>query len=138
MIHMKRTGGCQCGAVRYEFASGPLALFVCHCTECRKQSASAFGMSLPTSRAGFQVTKGEPKFWARRGDSGLRIRCAFCPHCGSRLWDEPEDAPDIVVLKGGSLDDPVDMAKAIHVWTSSKLPGVIIPAGAKQFPQEPD
>jgi len=134
---MKRTGGCQCGAVRYECAGEPFGLFVCHCTECRRQSASAFGMSLPTPRVGFHVTKGEPQFWARRGDSGLRIRCAFCPQCGSRLWDEPDDAQDIVVLKGGSLDDPPDMTRAVHIWTSRKLPGVIIPEGAPRFPKEP-
>ena len=135
---MKRTGGCQCGAVRYECAGEPFGLFACHCTECRKQSASAFGMSAPIAREGFLVSKGEPKFWARRGDSGLIIRCAFCGDCGSRLWDEPADAPQIVVLKGGSLDDPVDFAAAIHIWTSRKLPGVVIPEGAKQFPREPD
>jgi hypothetical protein len=133
-----RTGGCQCGAVRYELSSKPLALFVCHCTECRKQSASAFGMSLPLPRSGFQVTKGEPKFWTRRGDSGRQISCAFCPDCGTRLWDEPEDAPDIRVIKAGSLDDAVDMSGAIHIWTSSRLPGTIIPAGATQFSEEPD
>ncbi|WP_119389110.1 GFA family protein [Taklimakanibacter lacteus] len=134
---MTRTGGCQCGAVRYECAGEPFALFICHCTECRKQSASAFGMSLPAPREGFRITKGEPKFWSRRGDSGLQINGAFCPHCGSRLWDEPQDAPDIVVLKGGSLDQPIDMAKAIHIWTSRKLPGMIIPPDAAQFPEEP-
>jgi hypothetical protein len=50
----------------------------------------------------------------------------------------PEDAPDIVVIKGGSLDDPADMAKAIHIWTSRKLPGLNIPQDARQFSQEPD
>ncbi len=122
--------------MRYEFAGEPLALFVCHCTECRKQSASAFGMSLPLPRPGFQVTKGEPRFWTRFGDSGRPIRCAFCPDCGMRLWDEPD--PDIVVVKAGSLDNPVDMSAAIHIWTSRKLSGVTIPAGARQFPEEPD
>lgn len=134
---MTRTGRCQCGAVRYEYASEPFALFVCHCTECCKQSASAFGLSLPVSRHGFWLTKGAPQYWSRRGGSGLEIRGAFCADCGARLWDEPQDAADIVVLKGGSLDEPVDMAEAIHIWTQSKLPGVIIPGGARQFAGEP-
>lgn len=134
---MTRTGRCQCGAVRYEYASEPFALFVCHCTECRKQSASAFGLSLPLPRNGFRLTNGAPRYWLRRGGSGLVIRGAFCSDCGTRLWDEPQDAPDIVVLKGGSLDEPVDMAKAIHIWTASRLPGVVIPEGARQFAGEP-
>lgn len=134
---MTQTGGCQCGEVRYECADEPFALFVCHCTECRKQSASAFGMSLPIPRTAFRLTKGAPRFWSRHGGSGTEIRGAFCPDCGTRLWDEPQDAPDIVVLKGGSLDAPLDMAKAIHIWTASRLPGVIIPEGAGQFAGEP-
>ena len=134
---MTRTGRCQCGAVRYECTNEPFALLVCHCTDCRKQSASAFGLSLPLPRNGFRLTRGAPKYWARRGGSGLEIRGAFCPDCGTRLWDEPQDAPDNVVLKGGSLDEHVDMTNAIHIWTASRLPGVIIPEGARQFAGEP-
>lgn len=135
---MMRGGGCQCGAVRYECTSEPFALFICHCRECQKQSASAFGMSMPMARSGFRLVQGTPQFWSRRGGgSGIEIRCAYCPDCGTRLWDEPQDAGDVIVLKAGSLDEPVDMTKAIHIWTSRKLPGVVIPADAVQFPEEP-
>lgn len=133
-----RTGGCQCGATRYESSGEPLALYVCHCTECQKQSASAFGMSFIVPRSGFRVTRGAPNFWTRPTDSGRHLRCAFCPNCGSRLWHEREGFPDTVSLKAGSLDAPVDMANAIHIWTSRKLPGMSIPSGAEQFPEEPD
>ena len=51
----------------------PLALYVCHCRECRKQSASAFGMSFIVPRAGFRVTKGTPHFWIRNADSGRQV-----------------------------------------------------------------
>jgi hypothetical protein len=60
-----RTGGCQCGAVRYESEGEPLALYFCHCRECRRQSASAFGISLIVPRKGLRVTQGAPKFWTR-------------------------------------------------------------------------
>jgi hypothetical protein len=133
-----RAGGCQCGAVRYESAGVPLALYVCHCRECRRQSASAFGMSLQVPRAGFRVTRGAPASWTRDTDSGRRLRCFFCPRCGSRLWHEPEGGGDTVTIKAGSLDEPVDVTDAIHIWTSRKLPGLAIPEGALQFPREPD
>ena len=68
-----RTGGCQCGEVRYESAGAPLALYVCHCLECRKQSASAFGMSLEVPSAGLRVTRGHPRSWTRAADSGRRV-----------------------------------------------------------------
>ena len=40
------TGGCQCGQVRYELSGEPIRLIACHCTECQRQSGSAFGMSM--------------------------------------------------------------------------------------------
>jgi hypothetical protein len=133
-----RTGRCQCGQLRYESTGEPLGLYACHCLECRHQSASAFGMSLQVPRAGFRVTEGEPRFWFRDTDSGRRLRCAFCPHCGSRLWHEPEPAGDTLTIKAGSLDEPVDFATAIHIWTIRKLPGLAIPAAAQRFEREPE
>jgi len=131
------TGRCQCGAVRYEHSRTPSAIYVCHCQECRKQSASAFGISIEVTKAGLKVTQGTPKFWTRDTDSGKRLRCAFCPDCGGRLWHEPESGAAWLTLKGGSLDQPPDLSHAIHIWTSRKLPGVIIPPRALQYPEEP-
>jgi len=131
------TGGCQCGAVRYECSGEPSALYVCHCLECRKQSASAFGMSLEVPRTSVRVTRGTPKFWSRTADSGRRLSCAFCQDCGSRLWHEAAEGRDTATIKAGSLDQPVDYSAAIHIWTSRKLPGFIIPSDAIQCPEEP-
>lgn len=134
---MDRTGGCQCGTVRYESAGESRALYVCHCIECRKQSASAFGLSLSVPRSGFRVTQGNPEFWTRPANSGRRVKCFFCPTCGSRLWHEREGLDEWISIKAGSLDEPVDMTKAIHIWTSRKLHGVVIPEDALQYPEEP-
>jgi len=131
------TGGCQCGAVRYEISGAPLELYVCHCRECRKQSASAFGISAIVRSGDFRLTQGRPKSWSRATDSGRRLRCLFCPDCGSRLWHEGEPATATVSVKGGSLDQPPDLAAATHIWISRKLPGVVIPAGRPSFAEEP-
>jgi hypothetical protein len=132
------TGGCQCGAVRYEMAGEPVTVYVCHCRECQKQSASAFGISVIVKRSDFRVTQGEVKVWQRPTDSGGMLACAFCPGCGSRLWHESIDTTGTISVKGGSLDGPPDLRSAFHIWTSRKLPGVIIPETARQFPGEPD
>jgi hypothetical protein len=130
------TGGCQCGALRYEITVAPEALYVCHCRECRKQSSSAFGVSLFVPRAGFRLLQGKVKTWSRSTDSGRILECKFCPECGSRVWHETAGGSDMLSVKGGSLDQPLDLDSAVHVWVSRKLPGVIIPAHAAQFPQE--
>ncbi|MCA1714448.1 MAG: GFA family protein [Gammaproteobacteria bacterium] len=132
-----RRGGCQCGAVRYESTGNARALYVCHCHECRKQSASAFGISLVVPASGFRVTKGMPRTWSRPTDSGRVLDCVFCAQCGSRLWHQSRGSGDRLNIKGGSLDEPLDLGAAIHIWTSRKLPGVQLPETAVQFPFEP-
>ena len=131
-----REGGCQCGEVRYKSAGEPVALYVCHCRECQKQAASAFGISLYVTRANFRVTQGCPKYWSRTTDSGNKLRCAFCQTCGSRLWHEFSPDAEVISIKAGSLDNPIDLSNAIHVWVTRKLPGIIIPDGARQFQME--
>jgi len=129
------TGRCQCGAVRYRHSGTPVGTYVCHCRECQKQSASAFGISVEMPAEGLAVTQGAPQYWTRDTDSGRKLKCAFCPDCGSRLWHESDAG--WITLKGGSLDTPPDLSAAIHIWTKRKLPGVVIPLDARQYPGEP-
>jgi hypothetical protein len=135
---MVLTGGCQCGQARYEVTSEPTEIYVCHCTECRKQSASAFGISVDFPRASLRLTQGGVASWTRAADSGRRRECFFCPVCGSRLWHAMPDSDADISVKGGSLDAPPDLTNAVHIWTSRKLAGVIIPANARQYPREPE
>lgn len=133
-----RTGGCQCGNLRYQCADDPVELYICHCTECRAQSASAFGISFTVLRKDFRVTSGTPRYWSRDADSGRKVECAFCPKCGSRVWHQESTESESITIKGGSLDDPVDISDAPHIWIRRKLPGVAIPENVKRFEQEPD
>lgn len=132
-----QSGGCQCGDIRYLAPRKSLALYVCHCTECRKQSSSAFGVSFTVRRDAFKVMQGQPAFWARQTASGHTLECAFCRSCGSRLWHQSSGYPETMNVKGGSLDEAVDLTDAVHIWTSSKLPGVAIPGKALCYPKEP-
>lgn len=131
-------GGCQCGTVRYEVTAAPLELYICHCTECRKQSASAFGLSVIVRSTDVRLLQGELKHWSRLADSGQTIDCFFCPDCGSRLWHGDKEKAETLSIKGGSLDEPPDVTPAVHIWTDSKLPGVVIPDHATCFRREPD
>ena len=132
------TGGCQCGAIRYEIMAPPHETYICHCTECRQQSSSAFGISVIVGIDDLKLKAGEPKCWSRSTDRGVTLNCYFCPECGSRVWHKDRIGAKTVSVKGGSLDNPVDLTGVAHIWTRSKLPGLIIPNDAPQFPQEPD
>ena len=131
------TGGCQCGAVRYELAAPPHEIYVCHCRECQKQSSSAFGISAMAWSRNVRLVQGTLRLWSRGTDSGGTLTCFFCADCGSRVWHGDPQAEDEISIKGGTLDRPLDLSGAIHIWTDRKLEGVIIPDDARQFPGEP-
>ena len=131
---LPRTGGCQCGSVRYELWDDPEAVHVCHCTECRKQSASAFGISVIVRAAAFRLISGSPRQWTRLTDKGHALECWFCPECGVRLYHVSSGFPDFRSVRGGTLDVPPDLSQAAHVYTDHMLDGVTVPEGALSFP----
>lgn len=131
------TGGCQCGAVRYEVSAKPLEIYVCHCRECQKQSASAFGISVIVPAEAFVLRRGNVRTWSRPTDSGKTLQCTFCVECGTRIH-HADAGGKTLSIKGGSLDQRPDLTTAFHIWTARKLPGVVIPDGARQSPGEPD
>ena len=49
------TGGCQCGAIRYEITSFPLLLYTCNCTDCQRQTGSAFALNMPVRFRDFHI-----------------------------------------------------------------------------------
>ncbi|HEY9010391.1 MAG TPA: GFA family protein, partial [Devosia sp.] len=80
---MTVTGGCLCGAVRYEVSGeiGPAGY--CHCEDCRRVSGSAFGVSVRVPRTAFRIVSGTPKSFTKTGDSGRLVARHFCGDCGS-------------------------------------------------------
>src|SRR5262245_65152510 len=100
-----REGGCQCARVRYRVEGEPVAVGVCHCTECQRQSGSAFGMSLIVRKEAFRLLQGELKTFTRTADSGSPVLCAFCPECGIRIYHEPRYMQGVLNIKPGTLDD---------------------------------
>ena len=136
-IPLPLSGGCACGAIRYEVTTLPLMLYVCHCTECRRQSTAAFGMSMPVAKDGFRVTQGDPAFWERTADSGRTVKAAFCRACGMRVFHLPMRNQGIVNVKPGTLDDTTWIVPAAHLWTRSRQPWVVIPDGVLQFEGQP-
>jgi hypothetical protein len=133
----KLTGGCQCGTIRYEITGTPNALVVCHCTDCQRQSGSAFGMTLPVNEVDFRMTKGEVKTYASTSAAGRGKLGAFCPDCGTRIYHKPEWRKGTVSVKPGTLDDTSWLKPEMHLWTSSKQGWVTIPEGVKTFDRQP-
>ena len=126
------TGGCQCGAVRYVLRRKTIAVYACHCGECQRQSASAFGLSLPFAREELELT-GELGSYRRATDSGSFTTGYFCPGCGVRLFHVSDRNTSRGTLKAGTLDDTSVLAPSFHLWTSRRQPWVLLPENVPQF-----
>lgn len=131
------TGGCQCGATRYK-ATGPAKqVLACHCTDCQRQSGSAFGLVMVIDEADFQLTKGEVKTFVSIADAGREKTGAFCPECGSRIYHVIAWRPGMLSIRAGTLDDTSWLEPKVHLWTSRKQPWVVIPDGVETYETQP-
>lgn len=113
------TGGCLCGAVRYEAVGAPWNITHCHCLDCRRASAAAFVTWASFAPGDLHFTKGTPKeiHWSGRMRS-------FCPACGTPLtFRSSLDAAEIDVTVC-SFDQPELVAPQDHTWTEDLIPWV--------------
>jgi len=81
-------GGCLCGKVRYRLTGNPdetEGAGICHCTNCRRRTGSAFGVQVFFPKDAFQLTKGELKTYEYRSDVDRWVRTEFCRNCGTTV-----------------------------------------------------
>lgn len=124
------TGGCLCGAVRYEIDADSLEddVSYCHCTMCRRWSGSAFGIFVRAPSALLRWTGKQPK---RYRSSHLAWR-AFCDECGSPIYFQFEGKPEYYALAVGCLDRPNDLKPADHWGVESRIAWIEIDDGLPQ------
>lgn len=99
------TGGCACGAVRYEISAEPLFQNHCQCRDCQRKSGTGHGSYLSFARADVKHS-GPATLWDMVGDSGNVKTRAFCPTCGSPVYMTFRAMPDIFTVHAASLDEP--------------------------------
>ncbi|MBP0589915.1 GFA family protein [Paraburkholderia sp. LEh10] len=113
-------GGCFCGKVRYEISGTPFDSTICHCTDCRRASASPFVAWFSVRQSGFRFVDGEPRSFA----SSKAVLRAFCPDCGTPLTYQHDDFPGEIDISTCSLDVPEQVPPEHHTWMSQKLPWI--------------
>ena len=131
------TGGCLCGAIRYESAGEPGFTLLCHCRDCQRQSGSAYAAGLRVAASGFRVTQGEPKFYIKTADSGNEITRAFCRDCGSMLFLRVSARPDLVAIRVGTLDDSSGFRPAADIFVKSAQPWDYMNPGLPKYQTYP-
>jgi hypothetical protein len=133
-MNLPFSGGCACGAVRYECSAEPAMAFNCHCRDCQRASGSAYasGMLVPAETVRF--TKGRPKYHAATADSGRAVGRGFCGDCGSPVVATQAGFP-IYIIYAGSLDDPSWHRPAMEIFASSAQPWDQLNAALPQYPR---
>ncbi|KAL6721872.1 hypothetical protein ACLMJK_000977 [Lecanora helva] len=128
-------GRCQCGAIKFTTPTPtPQTVFICHCTQCRHQSSSAFGVS--ARFPAFEIPSPHPDAigtYSRPTLSGGVTDCLFCTKCGSRLMHRRKGEEKCSV-KGGCLEG-LSLKDAVHIWCQEAI--VEVPAGATRYDREP-
>lgn len=111
-----RTGGCQCGAVRFRVKGKLGRPSICHCRMCQKQFGSFFS-ALVTVPEGVEWVREEPSYF----QSSVNIDRGFCARCGTPLTYRHPDGLEIAI---GTFDDRSDLAPQVQVNHAFRLPWV--------------
>lgn len=130
------TGGCACGALRYEIGAEPLAATQCHCRDCHKASGGGHSNVLLFERSKVAVT-GSPSYYEAVADSGHMAARGFCDRCGSQVFTQPRQFPNRMGITAGSLDDLSRFRPSIVTWTSRAPGWDRIDSSLPHFPENP-
>jgi hypothetical protein len=113
------TGGCLCGAVKYQAQGEPLFAVYCHCRDCQRASGAGHVPVLGMPKPRFK-TSGATTSYIAAAMNGRRSVRHFCPTCGSLLFGTSDAAPDAVSIYVGTLDDSSVFEPAAVMFTRDR------------------
>uniref|UniRef100_B0T247 Glutathione-dependent formaldehyde-activating GFA n=1 Tax=Caulobacter sp. (strain K31) TaxID=366602 RepID=B0T247_CAUSK len=131
------TGGCLCGALRYEARGEPLFMGHCYCADCRKASGSGFIPFMAFSADGLTFSAPTRTFVCTSARGGDAVRNS-CPVCASLVFGGPVGETDSHTIYAGSLDDPSAFRPTVAIFTKGRPDWAVIPEGLTAFDGLPD
>ena len=124
-----QTGGCMCGATRYEIDMTGAKTGNCHCRDCQKNSGGAFMPFTSVNNGQLKWTK-EPRGVASISAMAQR---RFCSECGTPMTWEGVEYQHHQSVSTGTLDDPACTRITYEIYTRRRWPGILPVEGALQF-----
>ena len=130
------TGGCLCGALRYEAVGEPLYSGHCYCADCQKASGSGFVPFLGFASSAVRFSGEARQFRSKAARGGEAVR-NFCPICGGLVFGGELGKTASFTIYAGSLDDPSSFEPRIAIFARSRPHWAIIPSGLTIFEEMP-
>ena len=130
------TGGCLCGALRYEAIGEPSYSGLCYCIDCRKASGSGFIPFMGFAASAVRITGDVRQTRAKPVRGGTSIR-NFCAECSSLVFGGDNGKSAEYTIYAGSLDDPSAFKPAVAIFAGKRPPWAIIPEGLTVFEAMP-
>lgn len=109
-------GGCYCGDVRYRAEGEPLFAGQCHCRECQYITGGNPNVMMGMPESGCSFSGTPPKAFSRP-DLDSAVTRLFCENCGTAIGSKSPNAPGIVILKVGTMDDPSVFTPQMAIYT---------------------
>jgi hypothetical protein len=124
-VSLPLTGGCGCGAVRFEVSEPLLAAAYCHCTRCQRRTGAGAAASARAKPGSFRIVSGEEhvRVWAPEGG----FEKGFCGNCGSALFARDPDDHDVMGARLGTFDTDPGVRPSAHQFTAYAAPWEPIP-----------
>lgn len=119
-VQMVHTGGCACGAVRFEVLGRRMNVADCHCRRCQRSVGAAVVTWASIRPERLRMVQGEPRWWR----SSAAAERGFCGDCGSSLFFRPVGGGghlDVIVC---AFDAPEALRPTYQIWTASRQPWV--------------
>jgi hypothetical protein len=129
-------GHCTCRSVRYRMNAPPLFVHCCHCSWCQRETGSAFVLNAMVEAEHVELMEGAPLVVDTPSNSGRGQKITRCPQCYVALWSNYAGGGDAIrFVRVGTLEEPARLRPDIHIFTSTKQPWVILPAGVRAVPE---
>jgi len=126
------TGGCLCGALRYEARGAPLYMGHCYCADCRKASGSGFIPFMAFAAADLTFS-GPTRIFTSESARGTPAVRNTCPVCASLVFGGPVGETDSHTIYAGSLDDPTAFRPTVAIFVKGRPDWAAVPEGLEMF-----
>ena len=128
------TGGCNCGAVRFEVSAPLLSASYCHCRRCQRRSGAAASANAHPANGTFAIVAGEEHLRVWQPDHGGEKW--FCGECGSSVYAYNPSHPESIGIRMGAFDEDPGVRPGARQFVRYAAPWEAVPDdGLPRYPE---